>query len=316
MGPWLTVNELRPHALFSFGTLTHAPVQAALFGRAVPSSPASLAGYRTRPLTITDPFVIAASGLDVHMTLECRLGGTVDGALLRLTDQDLAAADAYEVDDYVRRRVRLSSGEPAWAYVDAKPLRPAARIAILGDGIAYGRCDPHGGWAARLAADHIARNENEHRVFNLAVPGSTLRGVAEQVSTLLAPRRPDTVLVAAGMNDSSLPLAANRRDGLQHMAEHLDVIAASIEGHGARLVVMGPTWIDETRTLDHEGARYTEARVTVLRELLQVWCDDNHVDRLDMWEPLRGDPALLDDGLHPTPEGHRKLYHHLRALSR
>ncbi|MFI9235698.1 GDSL-type esterase/lipase family protein [Streptomyces sp. NPDC053079] len=312
------MTESRPHALFSFGTLMDERVQTALFGRPVPSSPASLAGYTTRPQPITDPAVIAASGLDVHLTLERRIGAAVEGVVLHLTDQDLAAADAYEVDDYARRRVLLSSGESVWAYLDAKPLRPAARIVIVGDSIAYGRCDPQGGWAAHLAAAHIAENEAAHRVFNLAIPGSTLTGVSEQTPPLLAPRLPDTLLVAAGINDSAVPLAATEAhvDGLAHIADNLGSLAAIAMRHNARLVVAGPTWVDEERTRDYEGLRFTEARALALRECMQAWCDENYVDYLDMWEPLRDKPELLVDGVHPTPEGHQTLYKHLDALSR
>lgn len=312
------MTESRPHALFSFGTLMDERVQTALFGRPVPSSPASLVGYTTRPLPITDQSVIAASGLDVHLTLERKYGAVVEGAVLRLTDQDLAAADAYEVDDYARRRVLLSSGESVWAYLDAKPLRSAARIVIVGDSIAYGRCDPQGGWAAHLAAAHIAENEAEHRVFNLAIPGSTLTGVSEQTPSPLAPRLPDTLLVAAGINDSALPLATAEAhvDGLAHVADNLGSLTATAMSHNARLVVVGPTWVDEERTRDYGGLRFTQARALALRESLQAWCDENYVDYLDMWEPLREKTDLLVDGLHPTPEGHQMLYKHLDALSR
>ncbi|MCX5196911.1 GDSL-type esterase/lipase family protein [Streptomyces sp. NBC_00249] len=309
------MTESRPHILFSFGTLMDRKVQIALFGQAVPSAPASLAGYTTRPQPITDPAVIAASGLDVHLTLERKLGAVVEGVVLHLTDEDLAAADAYEVDDYARRRVVLSSGESAWAYLDAKPMRSAARIVIVGDSIAYGRCDPQGGWAAHLAAAHIAGNEIDHRVFNLAIPGSTLADVAEQTPALMAPRRPDTLLLAAGINDSAVPLATPDVDGLAHIEASLASLAATAHDYNARLVVMGPAWLDEERTNDYEGLRFTQARALALRESLRTWCDENHVDYLDMWDPLHEKPELLVDGVHPTPEGHQTLHQHLATLA-
>jgi lysophospholipase L1-like esterase len=312
------VTPPRPHALFSFGTLRDEKVQLALFGQVVPTSPAALADHATRPLRITDPSVIATSGLDVHLTLVRRIGAVVDGAVLRLTDEQLAAADAYEVDDYVRRRVRLGDGESAWAYVDARPLRSAARIVIVGDSIAYGRCDPQGGWAARLAAGHIAADEAAHRVFNLAIPGSTLAEVAAQTPALLGPRRPDTLLVAAGINDTAVPVTAahDTGDGLADLAAGLGSLAGAALEHNARLVVAGPLWLDEERTRDYAGLRFTHARALALREALQAWCAAHHVDFLDLWEPLRGRTDLLVDGLHPGPEGHALLHRHLEALSR
>ncbi|WP_329403659.1 GDSL-type esterase/lipase family protein [Streptomyces virginiae] len=329
------MTESRTHTLFSFGTLRDERVQTALFGGAVPTSPASLAGYTTRPLKITDPAVIAASGLDVHLILERRLGASVEGAVLHLTDQELAAADAYEVDDYTRRRVVLSSGATTWAYLDAKPLRPAERIVVVGDSIAYGRCDPRGGWAGHLAAAHIAGNEAERRLFNLAVPGSTLADVAEQTPALLAARRPDTLLVAAGINDSAVPATRTEAEAdadsdpgsdpdsasdgsadLARLAGRLDTLAATALGHNARLVVAGPSWLDEDRTRDYEGLCFTRARALALRAFVRAWCEANHIDFLDLWEPLRERTELLVDGLHPTAEGHRALYEHLDALGR
>ncbi|MFD9791929.1 GDSL-type esterase/lipase family protein [Streptomyces sp. NPDC059070] len=307
----------RPHTLFSFGTLMDGQVQAALFGRAVPTSAASLTGYATRPLTITDPAVIATSGLDVHLTLRRAYGSVVEGAVLRLTDEELAAADAYEVDDYARRRVRLTSGETAWAYLDAEPLRAAARIVIVGDSIAYGRCDPSGGWAGRLAAEHIAADEEGNRVFNLAIPGSTLLDVRDQTPGVLAPRLPDTLLVAAGINDSALPVGAPAGDdALAHAPDHLAALAATALGHDARLVVVGPAWLDEERTGDYYGLRFTEERALALRACVRSWCAQNHVDFLDLWEPLRKRADLLVDGLHPDAAGHQELHRHLTSFAR
>lgn len=154
-------------------------------------------------------------------------------------------------------------------------------------------------------------------MFNLAVPGSTLRDVSAQTPALLAPRLPDTLLVAAGINDSALPLTgpAAPDDWLTDIAAGLRSLAATALGHNARLVVAGPTWVDEARTRDYEGLRFTQARALALRAFLRKWCEENHVDHLDVWEPLRDNAALLVDGLHPTAEGHQALHRHLQALS-
>ncbi|HWU32962.1 MAG TPA: gamma-glutamylcyclotransferase family protein [Marmoricola sp.] len=108
------------HRLFSYGTLRQANVQRALFGRSVPTVDDELPGYRLEWLTIADPAVIRTSGSDRHPIL--RVGSpedTVAGAFLQLEDAELARADEYEVDDYVRARVTLSSGLDAWVYVAA-----------------------------------------------------------------------------------------------------------------------------------------------------------------------------------------------------
>lgn len=105
------------HLLFTYGTLQDPAVQRALFGRLVPAEADTMPGYRLDHVTITDPVVIAASGTDHHRILR---PGTpdevVDGACLHLDDDELAAADRYEVDDYARVQVTLGSGRRAWVY--------------------------------------------------------------------------------------------------------------------------------------------------------------------------------------------------------
>jgi hypothetical protein len=104
--------------LFSYGTLQQPALQKALFGRELTGRPDRLPGYRQTMLAITDPDVIAASGSAEHPI--ARWTGAaddhIDGTALDLTDEELAAADAYEVDDYTRALVRLASGDPAWVY--------------------------------------------------------------------------------------------------------------------------------------------------------------------------------------------------------
>lgn len=106
------------HHVFSYGTLRQPDVQQSLYGRRVDTVPDSLPGHRLEWLTITDTAVIATSGSDRHPILrKGSAGDVVPGARLLLDDADLAATDAYEVDDYVRTRVVLSSGTAAWAYL-------------------------------------------------------------------------------------------------------------------------------------------------------------------------------------------------------
>lgn len=108
-----------PHRVFSYGTLRQANVQDALFGRRVPTSRDALPGWRLEWLTITEPEVIRTSGSDRHPILvPGDDGDTVDGACLELqSDAELAAVDAYEVEDYTRTEVTLASGVRAWVYV-------------------------------------------------------------------------------------------------------------------------------------------------------------------------------------------------------
>jgi hypothetical protein len=96
-------------------------VQRATFGRLLDGRPDALAGFKLAPLEIRDERVIATSGLAVHH-MACATGrpeDRVQGMVFAITAAELAAADAYEVDDMRRIDVTLASGEPAFVYVSA-----------------------------------------------------------------------------------------------------------------------------------------------------------------------------------------------------
>lgn len=115
------------HALFSYGTLRFPAVQVSTFGRELPTATDALAGFTVSDVVITDPHVLGVSGTAIHPALVWTgsADDVVDGAVLTLTDAELAAADTYEVDDYVRVAVRLASGVDGWAYVHRDGTPPA-----------------------------------------------------------------------------------------------------------------------------------------------------------------------------------------------
>jgi gamma-glutamylcyclotransferase (GGCT)/AIG2-like uncharacterized protein YtfP len=105
--------------LFSYGTLRQREVQLANYGRELDGQPDVLAGHRLAPLTITDPHVVAVSGKAVHRIARAT-GNPADripGVIFELTDAELAATDAYEVDAYSRVEATFESGRRAWVYV-------------------------------------------------------------------------------------------------------------------------------------------------------------------------------------------------------
>lgn len=105
--------------LFSYGTLRDEAVQLANFGRLLTGRAASLPGYTLASIMIDDPSVVALSGKSKHMIARRseKPEAPVPGMVFEITPDELAAADRYEVSQYTRVRVRLTSGERAWVYV-------------------------------------------------------------------------------------------------------------------------------------------------------------------------------------------------------
>jgi gamma-glutamylcyclotransferase (GGCT)/AIG2-like uncharacterized protein YtfP len=108
--------------LFSYGTLQDKPVQLSLFGRELEGKPDYIVGYKLSQIEITDPEVLATSGLTHHPILlySGDKNDIIKGMVFKITGQDLIQADEYETSDYKRIRVPLKSGDEAWVYIDAK----------------------------------------------------------------------------------------------------------------------------------------------------------------------------------------------------
>lgn len=106
--------------LFSYGTLQQPGVQMASFGRLLKGAPDTLPGWKSEMVEITDCEVFAKSGERFHpILMPGDASDEVTGMLFEISDDELAAADRYEVDDYKRIAVRLKSGIEAWVYVCA-----------------------------------------------------------------------------------------------------------------------------------------------------------------------------------------------------
>jgi gamma-glutamylcyclotransferase (GGCT)/AIG2-like uncharacterized protein YtfP len=107
--------------LFSYGTLQDRAVQLANFQRELSGSSDSLPGYSTTLIVISEPGVVETSGKTQHKIVlpTGRPEDEVPGTVFKITPDELAAADRYEVSEYRRVQVTLKSGLRAWAYVQA-----------------------------------------------------------------------------------------------------------------------------------------------------------------------------------------------------
>ena len=79
-------------------------------------------------VAIDDPEVVRKSGKTHHpiVAFTGKKRGSRRGRIVfKITDAELAHADAYEVAAYVRVNAPLASGLEAWVHVDARGKPPA-----------------------------------------------------------------------------------------------------------------------------------------------------------------------------------------------
>ncbi len=89
------------------------------FGRLLTGHQDALPGYRLEMLEITNAAVLASSQQAFHpiAILTQNPNDQIPGMVFEITEEEMVAADAYEVDDYTRISVTLASGKQAWVYV-------------------------------------------------------------------------------------------------------------------------------------------------------------------------------------------------------
>ncbi len=96
------VDDEPPHAVFVYGSLTRPSVRRLILGHTGDPEPATLPGHRR-------------DGLNLDTEADAR----TEGLLLHVSTEELRRLDRYERLGvrYERVRVRLSSGDEAWAYI-------------------------------------------------------------------------------------------------------------------------------------------------------------------------------------------------------
>lgn len=115
----MNIDEQYSEKLFSYGTLRYEPVQLATFGRKLTGNPDTLNCFNLSQVEIKDENVIATSGESTHpiISFTGNSEDKVNGFVFDISLKELEQADLYEVTDYKRINVTLSSGVKAWVYV-------------------------------------------------------------------------------------------------------------------------------------------------------------------------------------------------------
>ncbi|MGY3211848.1 GNAT family N-acetyltransferase [Mucilaginibacter sp. HD30] len=179
--------------LFSYGTLRSTQVQLASFGRILNGEQDCLNRYRITKVEITDADVLAKSGERYHPAAipSGDEKDKIEGMVFEISPEELALADAYEVDDYIRTSVRLASGKKAWMYIlktYALQTRRAeqADAKILSDLIcetAHALLRPHyteQQWAIfiKYYSEQVLKEKIAKQVVFCAVQGDVILGTA------------------------------------------------------------------------------------------------------------------------------------------
>jgi acyl-CoA thioesterase-1 len=204
-----------------------------------------------------------------------------------------------------------SSGMPAPSDAGAPSRVPASApgpeldipgdaplVAFLGDSLSAGLHLAKSEAFPALLQRQLAKAGRPVRILNAGVSGSTTAAGLARVDWILG-QQPDLVVIQLGANDGFRGIA------LETVRENLTAIVERIKQAGARPVLL------EMRLPPNYGEQYAAGFVKLYARVAEATGAEFIPFFMD---GVAGRPEMnLPDGIHPTPEGHRRLAENLQA---
>lgn len=197
-----------------------------------------------------------------------------------------------------------------------------AKLLIFGDSIVYGAWDTDkGGWVQRIKSfldeETLSESEDEYIVYNLGVSGNTTEDLLERFEFETKQRLKDDgeeliFIFAIGVNDSQFIHSKNNlRFSPEEYKDNLYKLLNLAQKFSSKIIFIGLTPVDETKTIHWDiDKSYKNEYIQEFNEILKSFCKENNIYFVEIFEKLIKEnyQDLLEDGLHPNSEGHKKIF--------
>lgn len=202
-----------------------------------------------------------------------------------------------------------------------------AQILIFGDSITYGAWDIEGGWVARLRRfldERLsASSEACFLVYNLGISGDNTEGLLERFEFEANQRineQEETIFIfAIGINDSQFIHSQNAlRHPSEAFQENIQKLIRLAKKYSPKIIFIGLTPVDEAKTAPlawNKAKSYRNQNIQRSNEIIKRICESEQIYFIEILEKLMklDYKSLLDDGLHPNPEGHKKIFEFVKS---
>jgi lysophospholipase L1-like esterase len=183
------------------------------------------------------------------------------------------------------------------------------KVCIFGASITSGRNDhKNGGWCDLLKRHFL---DQQIFIFNLGVSGDDTLDLLKRLKNECEARQPDAIIIALGGNDSQYFFEQNKfRVPLEQTKENFKKIIEISKKYTSKIIIVGLTKVDEKKI----NSQYMKIKKKMYKnEYLQLY--DQAIKHVAENHRLQFIPTFdliqendLDDGLHPTTLGHKKLF--------
>jgi lysophospholipase L1-like esterase len=195
-----------------------------------------------------------------------------------------------------------------------------SQILIFGDSITYGASDLEGGWASRLRkyVDQKGLTDPDYYnlVYNLGISGNNTIDVLKRFEFEIQQRikeEGETVIIfAIGTNDSQL-FNGEFRTEPEQFERNLKELYTLAQKYSQKIIFVGLFPIDESKTTPvswHKDKFYKLVNIKNNNETIKNFCKENKLVFVEIFDKFINQDYqnLLEDGIHPTTEGHRQMF--------
>jgi len=194
-------------------------------------------------------------------------------------------------------------------------------ICVFGDSIVWGASDSErGGWVERLKV-YMAENFDSD-VYNLGVSGDKTPNVLKRFESETKARIEETegviLIFAIGINDSYFIHSKNDfMTSSEEFKTNIQKLIKRAQKISSKIIFVGLTPVDEEKTTPipwNTDKSYKNENIKKYNEIIKSICKEKSIHFAEIFENwIKSDyKNLLEDGLHPNSEGHKKIFKAVR----
>ncbi len=199
-----------------------------------------------------------------------------------------------------------------------------ARILVFGDSIAFGAWDREGGWVQRLRKvideKNLSGTNYYSLIYNIGVSGNTTENLLERFEFEAKQRLKESeetiIIFSIGINDSAFIHAKKSLLTQQKkFEENIQKLINLAKKYSQKIFFVGLTAVDEPKVSPwKEGRSYKNKYIQKYNDIIKSTCKENNVSFVDIFQEwIKTDyKSLLEDGLHPNSEGHKRIFDTVR----
>ncbi len=184
-------------------------------------------------------------------------------------------------------------------------------VCVFGDSFAVGAIDnKSGGWADRLKV-HFLKTDDETTVYNLGINGDTTKELLERFQEIKT-RKPNTLIIQVGINDSSYNSKNKPRVTLKQFEENIiKLINLSRKSKVKKILFLGLSRVIDSMVHPYlyspNKTNFSNVSIEKYDAVLKKLSKKNKAVYLET-ASLLNRSELKEDGLHPGPKYHKQVY--------